>query len=553
MREQTSIEAASGGAAEAGENPRDTAAGENPRDTAAGENPRDTTAGQSGYHWLVPVLVALIGAFMSILDSSIVNVAIPTIMNVFNAGPGSVQWVSTIYTLALGVVIPLSGWLGDRLGYKRLYMLSMGGFVAGSLLCTLAWDLNSLIVARVIQAAGGGMIMPTTMAMIYRMVPRDKIGSGMGILGIALLVAPAIGPTLGGYLVEYVEWRWIFTINLPIGVVGIVLAWFVLPEFQSKHPGRLDVGGAVTSAAALFCLLLALSKGSDWGWRDEKTILLFFVSVVSFALFIYIELTAENPLLDLRAFKYASFTLANLTIVVTTVGMFSGLFFLPLFLQSIRGMGAMETGLLMMPGALVSGALMPVTGRLFDRIGPRPLVIVGLLLLAFVTFLFRNLNLATAATTVMVWTMFRGITMPFAMIPAQTAAMVDIPTELIGRASALTNIISRVSSSFGIAVLTSMLTARQAVHSARLSWGVTATHPAVTSMLSRTGAAMGGGARGRGIALALVQGMVAKSSFVNAIDDVFIVTAAFTLIALVPALFLKKGANGKSRGPAMAE
>lgn len=539
------------------QNPRDTAP-QNPRGSGSPQIPLADTAdaaqaGKSGYHWLAPVLVALIGAFMSILDSSIVNVAVPTIMNVFNAGPNSVQWVSTIYTLALGVVIPLSGWLGDRLGYKRLYMLSMAGFVAGSMLCTLAWDLNSLIVARVIQAAGGGMIMPTTMAMIYRMVPRDKIGSGMGILGIALLVAPAIGPTLGGYLVEYVEWRWIFTINLPIGVVGIVLAWFVLPEFQSKHPGKLDIGGAVTSAAALFCLLLALSKGSDWGWGDEKTVLLFFVSAVSFALFIYLELTSENPLLDLRAFKYRSFTLANLTLVVTTVGMFSGLFFLPLFLQSIRGMGAMETGLLMMPGALVSGALMPVTGRLFDKIGPRPLVITGLLLLAFVTFLFRNLNLATAATTVMVWTMFRGITMPFAMIPAQTAAMVDIPTELIGRASALTNIVSRVSSSFGIAVLTSMLTSRQAVHSARLSWGLTAANPAVVSLLNRAGAAMGGGAHGRGIALALVQGMVAKSSFVNAIDDVFIVTAAFTLIALVPALFLRKGTNSRSGGPAMAE
>ena len=206
---------------------------------------------QGQMHWLAPVLVALIGAFMSILDSSIVNVAIPTIMNVFNAGTESVQWVSTVYLLAMGVVVPLSGWLGDRIGYKRLYILSMGVFVAGSLLCTLAWDINSLIVARVIQAMGGGMIMPTTMAMIFRMVPRDKIGRGMGIFGIALLVAPAIGPTLGGYLVEYIEWRWIFTINLPIGVIGILLSFFILPEFQAKHPGKLDVAGAVTSAYSL--------------------------------------------------------------------------------------------------------------------------------------------------------------------------------------------------------------------------------------------------------------------------------------------------------------
>ncbi|HUI72299.1 MAG TPA: DHA2 family efflux MFS transporter permease subunit [Spirochaetia bacterium] len=512
----------------------------------------ETEAGQTGYHWVAPVLVALIGAFMSILDSSIVNVAIPTMMNVFNANPGSIEWVSTIYMLALGVVVPLSGWLGDRIGYKRLYILSMAAFTAGSLLCTLAWDLNSLIFARVIQAIGGGMIMPTTMSKIYRMVPRDKIGSGMGIFGIALLVAPAIGPTLGGYLVEYVNWRWIFTINLPIGVIGMLLAFFVLPEFQSKHPGRLDIGGAVTSALALFCLLLALSKGSDWGWGDERTILLFVMSFFSFILFVYLELSSDNPLLDLRVFKYTSFTLANLTIVVTTIGMFSGLFFLPLFLQSIRGIGAMQTGLLMMPGALVSGLMMPVIGRLFDKIGPRPLVLLGLLTLTVITFLFRNLNLATATSTVMVWVMLRGLVLPLANMPAQTAAMVDIPTELIGRASSITNIIGRVSSSFGIAVLTSMLTTRQVIHGARLSWTVNPNSPAVMAIINHA-STLGGGGRGKSIALAVLQGMVAKASFVNAIDDVFIVTAAFTLIALVPALFLKKGTNGKARGAAVAE
>jgi EmrB/QacA subfamily drug resistance transporter len=510
-------------------------------------------AGQSGFHWVAPVLVALIGAFMSILDSSIVNVAIPTMMNVFNANTSEIQWVSTIYMLALGVVVPVSGWLGDRIGFKRLYIASMAAFIAGSLLCTLSWSLNSLIFARVIQAVGGGMIMPTTMAMIYRMVPRDKIGSGMGIFGIALLVAPAIGPTLGGYLVEYVDWRWIFTINLPIGVIGMILAFFILPEFQSKHPGKLDLAGALTSAAALFCLLLALSKGSDWGWGDERTIMLFVTSFFSLVLFVYLELTAENPLLDLRVFKYPSFTLANLTIVVTTVGMFSGIFFLPLFLQNIRGIGAMQTGLLMLPGALVSGLMMPVIGRLFDRIGPRPLVLLGLLTLAVITFLFRNLNLATATSTVMIWVMFRGMVLPLANMPAQTAAMVDIPTELIGRASAITNIIGRVSGSFGIAVLTTMLTNRQAIHGARLAWTVNAASPAVSQFMARAASAMGGGGHGKTIALAFLQGTVARMSFVNAIDDVFIVTAVFTLIALVPAFFLKKGASGKAPGAAVAE
>src|SRR5271157_2314186 len=501
-------------------------------------------------HWIAPVTVALIGAFMSILDSSIVNVAIPTIMNVFNVGTSDVQWVSTIYMLALGVVVPFSGWLGDRIGFKRLYIFAMGAFVVGSMFCSLSWDLNSLVVARVIQAVGGGMIMPTTMAMIFRMVPKTQVGSAMGILGIALMVAPAIGPTLGGYLVEYVDWRWIFTINLPVGVIGILLAFFVLPEFQSKHPGKLDIAGGLTSAGGLFCLLLALTKGADWGWGAEPTVLLFVGSFFFFVLFIYLELTSENPLLDLRVFKYRSFMMANFMVIVTNIVMFSGLFFLPLFLQSFRGLGAMETGLLMMPGALVSGLMMPVVGRLFDKIGPRPLAIAGILMLIFVSWLFHYLNLATATMTIILWTMLRGFVMPLANMPAQTAALVEIPTQLVGRASALTNIIGRVAGSFGIAVLTSVLTTRQVLHGQWLAWTVNPANPAAMGALAHAGSLMGGGANGRGMALAFLQGMAAKTGFVNAIDDVFLITAFVTVVAVIPAFFLKKG---KARGAAAAE
>ncbi|MGA2379040.1 MAG: DHA2 family efflux MFS transporter permease subunit [Spirochaetia bacterium] len=504
-------------------------------------------------HWIAPVLVALIGAFMSILDTSIVNVAIPTIMNVFNVGPSEVQWVSTIYMLALGVVVPFSGWLGDRIGFKRLYIASMGVFVVGSMLCSLAWSFNTLVFARVIQAVGGGMIMPTTMAMMFRMVPRSQFGSAMGIFGISILVAPAIGPTLGGYLVEYVDWRWIFTINLPVGVIGILLSLFVLPEFQSKHPGRLDIAGGITSAGGLFCLLLALTKGADWGWGAEPTVLLFVASFFAFVLFIYLELTADNPLLDLRVFKYRSFTMANLMVIVTNIVMFSGLFFLPLFLQTFRGLGAMETGLLMMPGALVSGLMMPVVGRLFDKIGPRPLALSGILMLILISWLFHYLNLATATGTIIAWTMLRGFVMPLANMPAQTAAMVDIPTQLIGRASAITNIIGRVSSSFGIAVLTTVLTTRQVLHEDWLAWTVNPANHAAMSALAHAGALMGGGTRGRGMALAFLQGMAAKTAFVDAIDDVFIITAIFTVVAVIPAFFLKKGKAAATRGGAVAE
>ncbi len=492
-------------------------------------------------HWLAPILVALIGAFMSILDTSIVNIAIPTIMGVFNAGTTDAQWVVTAYLLALGVVVPLSGWLGDRFGFKRLYIFSMAIFVLGSLLCTMSWSLTSLITARVIQALGGGLLMPTTMSMVFRMVPRDKFGAAMGIFGLSLLVAPAIGPTLGGYLVEYVDWRWIFTINLPIGVVGILLSIAILPDFGTKKVGRLDIGGALTAAGGLFALLLALSKGSDWGWHSEGVIILFYLSFALLALFAYIELTSKDPLLDLRVFKYPAFTFANLTIVITTIGMYAGLFYIPLFLQTIRGLGALQTGLLMMPGALASAVTMPIVGRLYDKIGPRVLVIFGLMLLALLTFDFHYINLQTSWGTITLWVVLRGLVMAFANMPAQTSALADIPEELIGRASAMTNIITRVSSSFGIAILTTILTHRTAVHSAQMHNSLTAWNPEVLSFFSRFAHATGETInQSRTAAIAYLQGLVAKQAFVRGIDDVFLIAAGLTVFGIIPALFLKR-------------
>jgi len=336
-------------------------------------------------------------------------------------------------------------------------------------------------------------------------------------------------------------------------VIGILLSLFVLPEFQSAHPGKLDWAGGITSAGGLFCLLLALTKGPDWGWTAEPTVILLTLAFFALVLFVYIELTAENPLLSLKVFTYRSFTMANLMVLVVSIVMFSGLFFLPLFLQSFRGLGAMETGLLMMPGALISGLMMPVVGRLFDRLGPRPLAVTGIVLLVFISWLFHFLNLATATSTIILWTVIRGLVLPLANMPAQTAAMVDIPTELVGRASAMTNIVQRVASSFGIAVLTSVLTTRQALHGQWLAWTVNPSNPAAMSALAHAGAVMGGGARGRGLALAFLQGQALKTGFVNGIDDVFLITAVITAIAFVPALFLKRPKSGMRPGGAAAE
>lgn len=491
--------------------------------------------------WVLSVLVMLIGGFMSILDSSIVNVAIPTMMHDFQATMSSIQWVTTIYMLTLGVIVPTSGWLGDFLGFKRLYVYSLIVFTLGSALCSLSWSENVLIAARVVQAIGGGMIMPTMMAMVYSVVPRDKIGSAMGIFGLTMLVAPAIGPTLGGYLVEYVSWRWIFTINIPIGVIGTFLAMYSLPEFPVKEAGKFDVAGFLLSSSGLFCLLLALSQGQDWGWTSLRTVMLLYSSAALLGLFVFQELTTPNPLLDLRVFKYPTFLLGNLMLVVVTIGMFGGLFYIPYFLQVVRGMGALQVGLLMLPPALVSAFMLPIAGRLYDKVGPRIPVGSGILLLTYSTYLFTKLDINTSLSTIIAWNMLRALGMGMSMMPLQTTLMSALPPEQVGRGSAITNIISRVASSMGIAVLTLILTNRLAVHSAYINWTASAQNLAgltATGISSQT------------IAM-LLQANVAKTAFVQGLNEMFYLTAVISALAFLPIFFLKKGET-KARG-GMAE
>jgi EmrB/QacA subfamily drug resistance transporter len=495
-------------------------------------------------HWIVPVLVALIGVFMSILDSSIVNVAISSIMTVFNTDANGVEWVSTAYMLAMGMVVPMSGWLGEKLGVKELYIWSLVAFTAGSMLCAAAWNLESLIAARVIQALGGGMLMPTVMAMIYKLVPRGKMGGAMGIFGIALIFAPAIGPTLGGWLVEYVDWRWIFTINLPVGVIGVIMAIFFIPEFRHEgEVGKFDLPGAITAALGFAGLLFVLSKGNEWGWTSEATILTLTASLGMLVIWVLIELFSPSPLLDLKVFLYPSFTFANIAVVITTIGMFAGLFYIPFFLQSIRGMGAMQTGMMMLPGALASGLMMPISGALYDRFGPKVVMILGLIVMAGMTMMFGTISLDTSLATIVLWNMGRGIAMGLSMMPAQTASLADLPPHLISRASSVSAIIRNIASSFGIAVMTVLLTNRNSFHHARMTDSLTSDNQGFTSFLGAN----------PGIGSTLVTVHLAQQSFVFAIQDVFLLTAGFTLLAIIPSFFLKKAAKAKTAdGPAVA-
>jgi len=481
--------------------------------------------------WGLPLVVLIVGMFMSILDTSIVNVAIPTLQNEFGVTTDDVQWVITAYTLMLGVVVPASAWLGDRLGLNRLYNMALIGFAAGSALCGLAWDLNSLVVFRILQAIPGGILPVVSLPMVYRIVPREKIGAAMGLYGLGIVVAPAIGPTLGGYLVEYVDWRLIFYINVPVGIIGAVAAALVLPKFPGVPGRRFDVLGFVTIGSGLFALLLALSEGESWGWTSYRIMGLFTVSVLLLALFVVIELEVSDPLLNVRVFRYWPFTNSLLLISVLMVGLFGVLFYVPLFLQEVQGLGALDAGLTLLPQALVMAVLMPFAGRLYDRIGPRWPATIGVTIVAIATYLMHNLTIDTSREQLIWWLMLRAVGLGIGMMPIMTGGLSAVPPTEVNAASAFNNVAQRTASALGVAVLTAIFTtqsADQLAGRAALLPANTATPPLGPNVPNW-------------LSIYATYHQTQLLVFAGALDDLLLIAAGLSAVGVLGALLLRSG------------
>ena len=417
------------------------------------------TAARSG--WLVPMVVLVLGTFMSVLDTSIVNVAIPTIQRDFGVATTDIQWITTAYTLALGVVVPISGWLGERLGMSRIYLACLVLFAGASALCGMAWNLPSMIVFRVLQAVPGGIMPVIALSMVYTIVPRKKIGAAMGMYGLGMLVGPAIGPTLGGYLVEYLNWRLIFYINVPVGLIAALAGTVLLPKLAPTSKRALDWWGFVTIGSGLFALLLAITKGQDWGWTSYRVLVLAVFALLALALFVVIELDLDEPLLDLRVFTVWPFVNSLLLICVLATGLYAVLFYLPLFMQEGQGIQPLQTGLTLLPEALVMATLMPIAGKLYDKIGPRWPATIGLLTAAFGTLLLCGINPDMTQGEVVAWTCLRGAGNGLALMPIMTAGLSAIPAEFSRSGSPVNNIAQRVSGALGLAGLTALATSQQ--------------------------------------------------------------------------------------------
>lgn len=406
--------------------------------------------------WLA-LSVTTIGSFMSILDSTIVNIALPSIMRDFHADIRDGQLVLTVYLLALAVVIPLSGFLAERVGMKRLYMITLVCFTAGSLLCGLAWNLPSLVAFRALQGLGGGMLQPLGMAIVYTMITPLERGRFMGLLGLPMLIAPIMGPTLGGYLVEYASWRTIFLINLPVGLLNLGLAFWLLKETPRRPAARLDVPGFVLVLFAFPPLLLALSEGAEHGWTSPLVLGLIAVGAVALGAFIRTELRQREPLLQLRLFAKPMFRLAMVINFVTQFSLFGVQFILPLLLQQVHRLGAAQTGLILFPGGILTFLAMNTSGRLYNRVGPRPLAISGLTVLLISTALLSRITPTTSLLLIALLASLRGLAMGLCTMPVQTAAYNTVARDQMTRATAVTNVLFRIFGATSTAVLTTIL------------------------------------------------------------------------------------------------
>jgi EmrB/QacA subfamily drug resistance transporter len=412
--------------------------------------------------WLLPMSILIVGTFMSVLDGSIVNVAVPKIQAELSASPDDVEWIVTGFTLALGVAVPLTGWLGERLGGSRLYLIALLGFAAASALCGLAWDLNSMIAFRVLQAFPGGMMPVVAMTLVYQIVPPAKLGAAMGIYSLGVAVAPGVGPVLGGWFVEYLDWRFIFFINVPICLLAAAATYAVFPRHRPTSWPRFDGWGFVTIAYGLFALLLAAAQGNDWGWDGYRIRMLIVSALLSIALFVVIELEVDNPILNLRVFTSWTYTAAVLLVSIVIAVLTTMLYFAPQFLQVVQGMQALAAGLVLAPAAVMLILVSPVTQKLFATFGARVPIAIGFAIMAYGMSLLATATPDTSRFSMIVWVGVVNLGAGLIFMPVFSGGLVDVPPALTSSATGMINVAQRAAGSIAIAIFGSLSTSSSA-------------------------------------------------------------------------------------------
>ncbi|MEU0463086.1 MULTISPECIES: DHA2 family efflux MFS transporter permease subunit [unclassified Amycolatopsis] len=425
--------------------------------TTASE-PRPADADKLDSAVLKVAAVVVLGSVMAILDTTVVNVALQALTLEFETSFDTIQWIATGYMLALATVIPVTGWACDRFGTKRLYMLAITFFLVGSALAGAAWDIESLIVFRVLQGLGGGMLMPAGMTILTKTAGPHRVGRVMAVLGVPMLLGPIGGPILGGWLVDSVSWRWIFYINVPIGIVAILLAWRLLPKDEPRPAEKFDFAGMVMLSPGLAALIYGVSNIPHHGGVGATNVWLpGIVGIVLIVAFIVRALKVANPLVDLTLFRNRTFSIAMVTMTLFMIAFLGSMLILPTYFVLVRGESALQAGLLLAPQGIGAMITMPIAGKLVDKIGAGKVVLPGIVLIIASVAVFTQVGADTSYLLLMGALFVMGLGMGMSMMPISTAALQTLTQRTVARASTAMNIVQQTAGAVGSAIVSIIL------------------------------------------------------------------------------------------------
>lgn len=420
--------------------------------------------------WLV-TLTVMLPTLIEIVDTSVVNVSLDHIRGSLSAGIDESTWTITSYLVSNAIIIPLTGWLSRYFGRKRYLLSSIGLFTASSFLCGSAWNLKSLIFFRILQGIGGGGLQPLSQSILLETFPPRQHGAAMAAFGVGIMFGPIIGPLIGGWITDNWSWHWIFFINVPIGIISILLTMLVIqdPPYMTRLKVKIDYWGLMFLALGVGCLQVVLDKGQRDNWFDSQFII--WMSVVSFlslVLFVILELFQENPVVDLRAFKNVSFSTGNLVMFFAFFNLFGSIVLLPIYLQTLMGYTSYLAGLVLGPGGLAALIAMPMAGALVNRVNPKGLLAFGIIVAAYSTHLMGQFTLQADFMTVIWPRVVLGVGMGFLFIPLMTLTLSTIPKERMANATSIFNLVRNLGGSLGVAFVTTILARRSQFHQSHL-------------------------------------------------------------------------------------
>jgi DHA2 family multidrug resistance protein len=503
----------------------------------------------AGGKWAIAVAVAL-GALLEVVDTSIVNVALTDMQNTLGATLSEVSWVVSGYAVANVIVLPLTAWLGDRFGKKRYFIFSLIGFTIASMMCGMATTLPLLIIARVLQGLMGGGLLAKAQAILFETFPKEEQGVAQAFFGAIVIAGPAIGPTLGGYLVTNIGWRWIFFVNVPLGILAVIMCSASLkPDGESKNTSQIDWIAIFLLACGLGSLQTLLEEGNSEDWFESRLIIALFVSaIVSLVAFVFRELKSKNPVVDLRVLRYRSLWAGSILSVIVGMALYGALFAVPIFAQTLMHYTSQETGMLLLPSALASAVTMIGAGQIIRKVDSRLGLVTGALILVFAVYRLSNMTSETGADDFFWPLIIRAVGTVAMFLPLNMATLGPIPKKDISAASGFFNLTRQLGGSIGVALLTLLLTQRQAFHRAVLVEKMPLSDPGVIDRLhTLTGGFMAKGAvlfDAQHQALAALNGIVNREALVMSFNDTFFATGLLILVFLPLVLLLGKADKG---------